>query len=119
MTFSRLIFLFMLICQLSGAQNLAHPQTRLQKLSKALQLINASLEDLQKIATLKNEEEIQNFLKVKSVEYMKTAAFRKKMQFKIEELFKMKASDPDIPVTLNTTYFDLTQKSSFDFLIKD
>jgi hypothetical protein len=113
------IMLFYCLSLGAQAQTVAQPQTRLQKLSRALQIKNASAEDLQKIATLKNEEEIQSFLRAKSAEYMKSFAFRKKMQYKIEELFRMKASSSEIPSENTQNFFDFLPKSSFDLLIQE
>ena len=101
------------------AQVAAHPQTRLQKLSKVLQMKNASASDLDQIIKLSNEPEIQSFLKSKSSEYMKSPAFQKKMQYKIEELFQMNVSSSEIPYQARNQSFDYGTNSSFDFLIKD
>lgn len=114
-----LLILSLFISQGLQAQIAAHPQTRLQKLSKALQLKNASAADLNHIGKLREESEIRNFLKSKSAEYMKSPAFQKKMQYKIEELFHMRVSSSEIPSQARNQSFDFDPNSSFDFLVKD
>lgn len=67
----------------------AQPATQLQKLSRALIGKNARVDDLKMIQTLKSNEEVQSFLKLKAQEYVLNPNFKINFKFKIDELFKL------------------------------
>lgn len=105
-----IIHLLFLACFSWAQTQLAHPTTQLQKLSRSLRGKNADINDLKNIQSMNDTLQIENFLKSKAKEYIKTDNFKMNFKFKIDELFKMN-------VVINQ-YREDKQNEAYDNLIQ-